>query len=600
MTRRFIILSLAFIITLSCFVSLLGCDINKKRTVIDVYGDGFNVNMVVGFDQQGRTVNAVYNEDDEKEIGLFYFLWLNKQGGPYVNSKILEKYGVEGLLQKDLPGISPAGAYHWWDEPLFGFYNSNDDWVIRKHLEMFVYSGIDFLVFDTTNAVTYTETYIKVLKIANEMLESGWDVPKMAFFTHTRSVKTITDIYNNLYAKNLYPDTWYKIDGKPMIIGTVTEDDPLSPEIAEFFHLRTAKWPQDPTTDTAWPFTEWVYPQPLNGNMMSVSVATHPALPFSASLSRGNLNWGRGYNVKTAQNVAADVYKGTFFQSQWQTVFEVQPEIVFITGWNEWIAGKYPFDGEYSFCDNVNLEFSREIEPMRGGYEDAFYIQMMMNVRKYKYESMDNYIAKSTKKKIDILFGDLSQWDDVNAIYRNINIANIPRDYLTGYAKESDGDRYTQDAARNNIEYIKVTCNERYLYFLIKCDKPIVETDGNNFMNIFIGLGEKPSMTKGWESYEYVINRTRPYDPYSNVEKFTYIEKLSSSFVGERCGEGSYFIKDDYMQFQIPRDEIGLKKGGSFYFKVSDGVENYNDIMSYYESGISMPIGRLSFLYQID
>ena len=595
MSKKITVLLLSFITILSLF----GCSQDKARQVIDVYGDGYNVNMVVGFDQQGRTVKAVSSEIEEREVGLFYFLWLNKQGGPYVNDEILEQYGVDGLIKKDLSGISPAGAYHWWGEPLFGFYNSNDDWVIRKHLELFVYSGIDFLVFDTTNAVTYTETYMKILKIADEMMQNGWDVPKMAFFTHTKSAETITTIYNDLYAKNLYPDTWYMLEGKPMIIGSITEEEPLAAEIADFFHIRTAKWPQDPTTDVAWPFTEWVYPQPLNGNMMSVSVASHPALPFSATLSKDNLNWGRGYNVKTGENVAADVYKGTFFQSQWQTVFEVDPEIVFITGWNEWIAGKYTYDGEYMFCDNVNLEFSREIEPMRGGYEDAFYIQMLMNIRQYKYKSMDGYIAQSTKKEIDI-YDDIIQWEDVNAIYRNINIANIPRNYLTGYAKNEDGDRYTQAAARNNIEYIKVTCDDTNLYFLIKCDADITEAYGQNFMNIFIGTGDSPAADKGWESYEYVINRTRMYDTSKNVEKYTYVEKLCSTFLGQRCGEASYYIHGDYMQFQIPRDAVGLEDGGSFYFKVADGVENFDDIMSYYESGIAMPAGRLSFLYNID
>ena len=35
-------------------------------------------------------------------------------------------------------------------------------------------------------------------------------------------------------------------------------------------------------------------------------------------------------------------------------------------------------------CDAVNKEYSRDIEPMCGGYGDAFYIQLIENIRQYK------------------------------------------------------------------------------------------------------------------------------------------------------------------------------------------------------------------------
>lgn len=600
MRKKNILCVFLLVLIMVICMSTISCKNEKPKTVIDLYQDGYNTNMVVGFDSQGRTVNAVSSEIEKREVGLFYFLWLNELGGPFVNSRIIEQYGVYGLTQVDMPGISPANYYHWWDEPIYGFYNSSDEWVIRKHLELFALSSIDFVVFDVTNGPTYADAHMRILRIVDEMRQAGWDVPQVAFFTNTSSAGVINGLYSSIYSQNLYPESWYRIDGKPLIIGSVEPgSDELSTEVWDFFHYRRAKWPQDPTTDISWPFTEWVYPQPLNGNMVSVSVASHPALPFSFSLSRGHNNWGRGYDVKTGKNVAADIYRGTFFQSQWDTVFAENPEIVFITGWNEWIAGKFTYSGEYMFCDNVDLQYSRDIEPMVGGYEDAYYIQMMINVRNYKFNPIDGYIADSTKKEIDI-YDDISQWDDVNAIYRNINIANIPRDFRTGCSKGEDAERYTLPENRNNIEYVKVTCDDENLYFLVKCDDTVVFSEAANWMNIFIGTGEKPSMDKGWESYEYVVNRTHMYDPFLKGERYTDIEKISPTFTGDICGEATYFIRDDYIQFAVPRDSVGLEDGGSFYFKVADGVENYNDIMSYYNSGCSMPVGRLSYLYQID
>lgn len=50
---------------------------------------------------------------------------------------------------------SPLGQYHFWGEPLYGYYNSLDPWVIRRHVELFISAGIDCLVFDATNAHCY-------------------------------------------------------------------------------------------------------------------------------------------------------------------------------------------------------------------------------------------------------------------------------------------------------------------------------------------------------------------------------------------------------------------------------------------------------------
>lgn len=602
--KKLLFLCLAFSL---CLFILAGCkeenikEGSSGRDVIDLYGDGYNVNMIVGFDEQGRTVSTVSSQRENRDVGIFYFLWIDSASGLYVNTDILANHGVDTLIRSSSE-ISPSEQMHWWGEPIYGFYRSSDKWVIRKQMELLTYSGIDFLVFDTTNALTYRETYIKVLSVLHEMNEEGWDAPKVAFYTHSKSIQTINALYQELYQQEIYPDTWYKIDGKPMIIGYIKAEDDmaatggdyktkdLSKKLQEFFHIRIARWPADPVIENGFPYTEWTYPQPVNTNMISVSIATHPRPPFSGSLSHDLPNWGRGYNVNTKENVSEDVMKGTFFQSQWETVFREDPELVFVTGWNEWVAWKLPAifnDNTWMFVDNVNIEYSRDAEPMRGGYEDAFYIQMMMNIRRYKYNSAENYIADCIKKSIDIN-KDVSQWDEVNAIYRNVNKTNIKRN---AFGTTSDI-RYKVDAARNNIEYAKVTADKDNIYFLIKCTEDIVIADNPEWMNIFIGLGEAPSMNKGWESYEYAINRSRD-------GSYAAIEKLNSDGSGKALANAKYTVSGDSMQIEIARKDIKLNKYSSFYFKIADNVIGANEIMNYYTSGISFPEGRLSYLYQI-
>ena len=48
-----------------------------ERTVTDMYGDGYNVNMLVGFDEYGRSLTPVSSRKEDKEVGIFYFLCFN-------------------------------------------------------------------------------------------------------------------------------------------------------------------------------------------------------------------------------------------------------------------------------------------------------------------------------------------------------------------------------------------------------------------------------------------------------------------------------------------------------------------------------------------
>lgn len=115
-----------------------------------------------------------------------------------------------------------------------------------------------------------------------------------------------------------------------------------------------------------------------------MTVASHPNVPFSFTLTRGLENWGRGWDPQARVNRPEDVDTGAFFQKQWDWAIENDPALVFVGGWNEWIAYKQLWEGEYMLCDAVDREFSRDIEPMCGGYEDAFYIQLIRNIRRYK------------------------------------------------------------------------------------------------------------------------------------------------------------------------------------------------------------------------
>jgi hypothetical protein len=320
--------------------------------------------------------------------------------------------------------------------------------------------------------------------------------------------------------------------------------------------------------------------------MMNVTVASHPNVPMSRTITHGDENWGRGWDPDLKTNISANVDRGTFFQLQWDHALKVNPDLIFVGGWNEWIAIKQPWKGEYMLCDAASKEFSRDIEPMRGGYQDAFYIQFIQNIRKYK--GVNDSLTQGEYKSINIT-GNVNQWNDIKNVYVNIDEKRTERDAFGASRKV----RYNQPAPRNKLHKIKVCHDNNYIYFYIRSENNITANDGNgNWMNLFIGTGA-PSL-KGWESYEYIIGK------HSENDKST-VERLGKDFTTSFVDSAEYNVSGNVMQIKIARNSIGLQAGvNKFYFKIADGIQNPKDIMDYYISGISLPLGRLSFLYNLN
>ena len=231
------------------------------------------------------------------------------------------------------------------------------------------------------------------------------------------------------------------------------------------------------------------------------------------------------------------------------------------------------------------MEYSRDAEPMLGGYEDAYFIQTIRNIRQYKYQPITGYVAKTVRKTVDI-GGAASQWEEVNAVYRRVGTDDGSRDSVGGATSVS----YRNDAVRNNILEVRLTNDAENLYVMIRTENDIVTAEDTGWMNLFIGCG-RPATGKGWEGYEYAVNRSR-------TDGRATVEAMNADGTGTRIGEVSYTVQGNVMQIAIPRALIGADGMGDIYFKVADGVENPAEIMSYYASGRSLPMGRLSYLYQ--
>ena len=95
----------------------------------------------------------------DRFVGIFYFIdhagsaAEPGQSGPRDISRILA--GSGGSAASRFTALGSLWKCHYWGEPLFGYYQSTDRWVLRRHARLLSDAGVDTLIFDTTNAETY-------------------------------------------------------------------------------------------------------------------------------------------------------------------------------------------------------------------------------------------------------------------------------------------------------------------------------------------------------------------------------------------------------------------------------------------------------------
>lgn len=241
--------------------------------------------------------------------------------------------------------------------------------------------------------------------------------------------------YKFLYKPGRYKYLWFYWDGKPLIIG---HPDQCSDEVRNFFTIQQSQWPNEPPREGGWPWMDFERPQRVwkrpDGTLevINVSVAQHPQTFFGDSAFYGETaNRGRSFHNGRNDYVPGAVNWEYNFSKQWERAREVDPEVVLVTGWNEWVAGRFRETKErpVRFVDTASQEFSRDIEPMKDGHFDNYYMQLVAEVRRYK--GMEPLPQATPKKKIDLL-GDFAQWLDVKPVYRDMPFGNMHRNHV-GY-----------------------------------------------------------------------------------------------------------------------------------------------------------------------
>ncbi len=529
-------------------------------------------------------------------VGIFYFLWHNERGakspfwdGPYDIQRILAK-DPDALNKPDSPLWGPIGTMHYWGEPLYGYYRSTDEWVLRRHAELLADAGIDTLIFDTTNARSYPDVYMKLCQVFREVRREGGRTPQIVFMVNTKAGETAEKIYKALYKPGLYRELWFYWDGKPLMI---CDPAKASPELRRFFTLRRAHWPFTMTnTRMAWHW-EATYPQPYGyaddpskPEEVNVSVAQNlnRTTGKPTNMSAGNAR-GRSFHDGREDETPGAVDWGYNFQEQWKRAFELKPPFVMVTGWNEWIAGRWGQPGgPLVFVDQFDEEYSRDIEPMKGGHADDYYYQLVANVRRFK--GAPPLPEASAPKTIDLDSG-FEQWRGVKPEFRDHLGEPLPHD-SDGVA----GLHYLNDTGRNDLAAFKVARDTRNVYFYARTRQPMTPP-GTNWMWLLIDSDQNPKT--GWEGYDYIVDRTLGPDGK------TWLEQNDGGWHWSKVALLVLHRKGNELAIGIPRAALGLAEGKTSValdFKWADNLRRPGDIMDFYVSGDVAPEGRFNYRFE--
>jgi hypothetical protein len=547
----------------------------------------------------------------DKFVAMFYWTW--HQGNDdttYQVKNITEIVRKDPGAMKDYhhPGWgTKRPGFFYWEQPLFGYYKTTDRWVLRKHAEMLADAGVDAVFFDCTNgSLTWKESYEALMETWSQAQQEGVKVPKIAFMLPFGAVPnalvSLRQLYRDVYKAGKHENLWFLWKGKPCIMAypdnltTSAEDQ----EIRQYFTFRPGQpdYVDGPKRQDHWGWLE-NYPQHgyVKGDhgryeQITVGVAQNASPETKGHCSAFNLpgSYGRSFSQRKGFDPRVDGYLyGWNFQEQWDRALEVDPELVFVTGWNEYIAGQWLPEhnwtgNPFSFVDQFDWDRSRDIEPNKGWGDkgDVYYMQLIDNVRKFK--GMAAPQKASGPKTIRISKAD--GWADVTPYYQHYKGNTLHRDHRGRYDQY-----YTNNTGRNDIVGAKVARDEEHLYFYAETAEKLTPRTHRNWMLLLLDTDRDKST--GWNGYDVIVNRLSPKGNKAIVEK-----NIGGRWEWEPVAETKFAVNHNKLELQIKRSLLPFSgKEIDLEFKWNDNMQENGNIMDFYVNGDTAPGGRFNFVY---
>ena len=629
---------------------------------------------------------APVRTDKSRTVGIFYITWHDEgkhnlrapYGGDVTRT-------LQAAPEARLDAYHPAWK-EWslhWGEPEAGYFLSQDRWVIRRDLSMLADAGVDVLILDVTNAVLYWDEWRVLFDEMQQMRALGNPVPQFCFWAFNGNVVSVVQqLYERIYKEGTARDFWFQWEGKPLLLYNAEPDHDANgggydagaypQEIYDFFTLRNMWWGyyewgghRYVGTEDNWSFgfemnddrVAALQPQDLasrhQGRLeeMAVTPAQHP-------ISITGKSWRRqtqeprldeydlpdsAYVPWLGRTVSHPEGYGIYFQDRWDEALAADPDFIYLNDWNEWTAGKYvsgfapgsttvpgptTFLGRqnpFYFVDQYNAEFNRSIQPMRGGYTDNYYMQMVQNIRRYKgvrptplhrgysttkhpassaskhptsstskhpASSASKHLASSTSKHLASSTSGhpaspsspdptpVDGGSSAVAHYLDTHGDILHRDH-PGYG----GLHYTDSTGRNDIISSTASVTRKFLILTATTAAPLTPSTDPAWMLLYLDTDTSP--TTGWQGFDYLVLHGWLY-------RFD-----AASHTWQPISPVAQTISERQLTLLIPRKSLNLNQElFSIDFKWADNPTQPFDIISICTTGDTAPNRRFCYRFR--
>ncbi len=562
-------------------------------------------------DEIGRTVASSdggverTDIDPEATVGMFYYVWhgFHAQKNDKDITEILDE-------DVDNPQWGDPQVFHWGSTPWLGRYGGADKYKTAKHFQMLLDAGVDFIVLDFTNAFIYDDALKALMNEYDRREKLGLRNLKICAMLHANSTKTLEQFYKKfILNKPENEKYWYRWLGKPLLLTNLSEfqneTSEHHDEMAEYFTMRDSwAWQmEEQFRVNEWSWLEF-YPQNPGFRVekgkriyeqISVGVAQHA----TTKIGKSSTGHTKAYSTPRGKN--PNTPKGLYFQQQWDRALEVHPPVAMVTQFNEWIAQRFVINdesqfgsvrpganariGETYFVDVYTPEFSRDLEPSRSpDVRDNYYLQLVSNVRRFKgvHKIPEPKVAKTIN-----IYGDFSQWDEVDAEYVD---------------EPGDVEYTSADAQRpgsllrpsNDIVRCKVTKDDNNYYFYAETAAALSDMAASDYwMRLF--LNTDCDYTTGWGGYDFMAYKDDATGKYS-LMKSTSKKNFKWSVVTPL----DIAVHDNKLMLAVPRSLIETVPGDTdIDFKWADNFTGDKaDVMSFISDGEAAPNGRFNYRYK--
>ncbi len=547
---------------------------NYNETATDALGRTLPTSAETGLPKKG------------KYVGLFYSLWTSAISAPTDVSKALavDPYNTD---------YGPKWAFCFWAEPETGYHKADDVWQIKRDMRYFAMAGVDFLYIDMTNGYLYEKAMKVFLDTCLELRACGQMTPYVVpwcFGTDTGTTGDTGKFYKLFMTDEKYADLWFYWDGKPLALIKPTDD-------GEFPILGDENYKDKLTFRKSWVGTGelyWVDSHVFFGYGYGWSKDPDKAECIGIGTA-GFANFGDGRSGPYSAKKYLDKFletetmgEGIMFNSSFNQVMERNPEceVLLISRWNEWIAQNFtqdkPKPTDTGYVDEFNTEFSRDIEPMKGGFTDNYFYQMCSIIRRFKGVLPAEGSTGNTTIDID---GDFGAWQEIFPKYTDFEGDTTKRD-----STDTTGTvRYVNETGRNDIIETRVTADGGMLYAYAKTAAPLTDPlKRRNWMLFFIDADNDKKT--GWEGYDFLVNYNVIDGEYTSVFAF-------KNNVWTEIGTARYMYSGNELMLAIPRSMLGLTgKSFTVNFHWLDNVTDVYDLESWFTTGDSAPERRNNYM----